>query len=76
VLIRLRVAERIVTLTQRVAQLEGVIPVCSYCKRIRRDDQMYEQMEAYIERHSLAVFSHGICPECMHKHFPEDQPLV
>lgn len=65
--IRLRVAERIISLTSRIRQLEGIIPICAYCKRIRRDDQVYQQMEAYIEEHSLAVFSHGICPDCMAK---------
>ena len=66
--IRLAVAERIVTLTKRVKQLEGIIPICSYCKRVRRDDNVYEQMEAYIQENSKAVFSHGICEDCMKKH--------
>lgn len=65
--VRLRVAERIVNLTTQIKQLEGIIPICAYCKRIRRDDQVYQQMEQYIEEHSLAMFSHGICPECVDK---------
>lgn len=64
---RLRVAERIVGLTARVKQLEGIIPICAYCRRIQRDDKVYEKMEVYIQSHSSAVFSHGICPECMEK---------
>lgn len=65
--VRLRVAERIVNLTTQIKQLEGIIPICAYCKRIRRDDEVYQQMESYIEEHSLAMFSHGICPECVVK---------
>ena len=44
--------------------LRGIIPICSYCKRIRDDDDSWEQMEAYIDSHSEAQFSHGLCPEC------------
>jgi phosphoserine phosphatase RsbU/P len=67
---RLRVAERILGLTTQVRQLEGLISICSYCNRIRQDDNVYEKIEDYIEKHSQAVFSHGICPECVKKHFP------
>ena len=67
--IRLRVAQRIVDLTGRVRRLEGIVPVCSYCRRIRRDDNVYQQMEAYIQAHTDALFSHGICPDCMKKEF-------
>jgi len=69
--IRLRVAERIASLTTQVRQLEGLIPVCSYCRRVRKDDDAYQHMEAYITEHSGVRFSHGICPECELKHFPE-----
>jgi PleD family two-component response regulator len=68
---RLRVAERILNLTSQVQQLEGLINICSYCKRIRQDNNVYEMIEEYIEKHSQAVFSHGICPECALKHFPQ-----
>lgn len=48
-----------------VRQLSGLLPICSYCKRIRRDDgHSWQQLEAYLSEHSEAEFSHGICPEC------------
>jgi hypothetical protein len=48
----------------KVKQLEGIIPICSYCKKIRDDEESWHQMESYISEHSEALFSHGICPEC------------
>lgn len=51
----------------KVKQLEGIIPICMYCKKIRNDQESWEQMEAYIMEHSEAHFSHGICPECFKK---------
>src|SRR6266511_2776707 len=47
-----------------VKQLQGMLPICSYCKKIRNDEDSWEQMESYISEHSSATFSHGICPEC------------
>lgn len=48
----------------KVKQLEGIIPICSYCKKIRNDKESWQQLEIYITEHSEALFSHGICPEC------------
>ena len=48
----------------RMKRLEGVIPICSYCKKIRTELKSWEQMEGYISEHSDAVFSHGVCPHC------------
>lgn len=48
----------------RVKQLEGIIPICMYCKKIRDDEQSWHQLEQYITNHSEALFSHGICPDC------------
>ena len=47
-----------------VKQLSGLLPICSYCKRIRRDGNYWQQLEAYLSEHSEAEFSHGVCPEC------------
>jgi DNA-binding response OmpR family regulator len=49
----------------RVKQLEGIIPICMYCKRIRDDQSSWQQLEEYISEHSEAHFSHGICPHCV-----------
>lgn len=65
-----RLAERVVELEaalSKVRQLEGFLPICSYCKRIRSDQDCWEQMERYISQHSNAQFSHGICPSCFEK---------
>jgi len=47
-----------------VKLLEGFLPICMYCKKIRKDDNAWQQLESYISQHSEAKFSHGICPEC------------
>lgn len=54
-----------------ISALQGIIPICSYCKNIRDDSGYWEQVEVYMQRRSQAEFSHGICPECAQKHFPE-----
>jgi CheY-like chemotaxis protein len=62
-----KLAERVVELQAALAnvkQLSGLLPICSYCKRIRGDDQYWQQVEGYIAAHSDAQFSHGICPTC------------
>lgn len=47
-----------------VRQLQGLLPICAYCKRIRNDGNYWEQLETYLSEHSEATFSHGICPAC------------
>jgi phosphoserine phosphatase RsbU/P len=47
-----------------VKQLQGILPICCYCKKIRNDGQYWERVEDYIARHSGVDFSHGICPDC------------
>jgi PAS domain S-box-containing protein len=54
-------------LESQLKQLRGIIPICSYCKKIRDDDQSWQQLEQYISAHSDALFSHGICPVCFAK---------
>ncbi|MDD2898423.1 MAG: response regulator [Desulfuromonadaceae bacterium] len=49
----------------RVKHLEGIIPICMYCKKIRDDQNTWNQLEQYISEHSEAKFSHGICPKCV-----------
>ena len=69
--IRLRVAERIVLLTERVRSLEGILPMCAYCRRIRDERGKYQGLEEYVSAKTPAQFSHGVCPECAKKHFPD-----
>lgn len=63
----LRLIEELATTLNEVKTLQGLIPICSYCKSIRNDDGYWGQIEQYIQAHSKATFSHGICPECEKK---------
>jgi DNA-binding response OmpR family regulator len=65
---RLRVAQRILGLQTAVRQLEGLLPICSYCKKIRDEQEHWCQVEDYVTRKTEATFSHGICPECYERH--------
>jgi sigma-B regulation protein RsbU (phosphoserine phosphatase) len=65
---RLRVAERILNLQAEVKQLEGLLPICAYCKKIKDEESKWQHMETYISRRTEANFSHGICPDCYEKH--------
>jgi hypothetical protein len=51
----------------QVKRLEGIIPICMYCKKIRDDRKSWHQLEQYITENSEARFSHGVCPECREK---------
>ncbi|MBF0509502.1 MAG: hypothetical protein HQK57_11325, partial [Deltaproteobacteria bacterium] len=55
----------------KVIELEGILPICSFCKKIRDNDGCWQVMESYIGHHSHAQFSHSLCPECAMKHYPE-----
>jgi CheY-like chemotaxis protein len=55
----------------RVKLLSGLLPVCASCKNIRNEMGHWQKIEAYISEHSEAEFSHGVCPECTHKLYPE-----
>ena len=54
-----------------IKTLQDFIPICSYCKRIRDDQNYWNQLEGYLQAHSEIQFSHGICPDCLEQHFPE-----
>ena len=54
-----------------IKTLRGILPICSSCKKIRDDEGYWNQLETYIQEHSEAVFSHGLCPECAKKLYPE-----
>jgi DNA-binding response OmpR family regulator len=64
-------AERVAELERTLAQvkrLQGLIPICAWCKRVRNDANYWQQVEEYIGQHSGARFSHGICPQCFADH--------
>lgn len=52
-------------LLAEVRQLEGLLPICAWCKKVRNDQGYWQQIEAYVSQHSKADWTHGICPECM-----------
>ena len=67
--------ERLVASLQQaladVKTLSGLLPICSYCKKIRDDGNFWHNVESYMTEHSEITFSHGMCPDCMRKHHPE-----
>ena len=74
---RIHVGQRTIGLMANIKRLTGLLPICSYCKRIRSDHDYWEQVESYLADHTDAQFSHGICPSCLAKAMGElDQPAV
>ena len=68
--LQLELAERVKELEAAIAhvkQLQGLLPICCYCKKIRDDRNYWHEVESYISQHSQAKFTHGICPECYQK---------
>jgi hypothetical protein len=55
----------------KVKTLRGLIPICASCKRIRDDKRYWNQIEAHLRKHSDADFSHGFCPECIGRLYPD-----
>jgi len=53
-----------------VKQLQGLLPICMFCKKIRDDSDTWHRLETYIERNSEALFSHSLCEECRREHYP------
>ena len=66
-----RVSWQAKKLEVKVKTLEGILPICASCKRIRNEKGEYEQIESYITDHSDALFSHSICQDCAKKLYPE-----
>ncbi|MEW6432982.1 MAG: response regulator [Myxococcota bacterium] len=83
---RLRTGERIVQLERTLAsrlreleatiehvhELQGMLPICIHCKRIRNQEQIWEKVESYFEKRAGAKFSHALCSECLEAHYPDD----
>lgn len=64
---RLRVAERILKYTAEIRQLQEMIPICSYCHKVRDEHDYWDRVESYIQKETGSRFSHGACPECYEK---------
>jgi DNA-binding response OmpR family regulator len=70
VLLQREVAGRVAELEEALAHVEelhGILPICSYCKRVRSDADSWHGIEEYVSAHSAARFSHGVCPQCVEK---------
>ena len=65
--IKLFVAQRILSLETQVITLEGLLPMCSYCKNVRNSDDSWEEVESYVSMRSNAQFTSAYCPECEQK---------
>ncbi|MBN1812515.1 MAG: GAF domain-containing protein, partial [Anaerolineae bacterium] len=61
-------------LKERISEiktLRGILPICSFCKKIRDDEGYWQTVETYLREHSEAEFSHGLCLDCLKEHYPE-----
>lgn len=56
---------------EEIKVLSGLLPICSHCKSIRDDKGYWHEVETYVGKHTHAKFTHGVCPQCMKKHYPE-----
>jgi hypothetical protein len=64
-----RAAKRTSSMTKEISMLSGLLPICSYCKKIRDESNQWQPVERYVSSHSEAFFIHGICPECTEIYF-------
>lgn len=71
-----RVSAQLAKVGAELKAAHGLLPICSYCKGIRNDSGYWQAVEIYIKAHSDVEFSHGMCPECAHKNFPEIFPTI
>jgi hypothetical protein len=60
-----RLNEELSEALAKVKHLRGLLPICGHCKKIRNDTGYWQRLESYLEEHSDAAFSHGICPDCL-----------
>ena len=57
----------------KIKTLSGLIPICAWCKKVRDDKGYWQNVEQYVKEHSQADFTHGMCPDCQKKYFPENE---
>lgn len=66
-----RLESELIEAGKEITELRGILPICAHCKKIRDDKGYWNQLEEYIQDRSDTQFSHGICPECAKKYYPE-----
>src|SRR6185312_3630958 len=73
---RLQLIEELTEALKHVKTLNGLLPICASCKKIRNDGGYWEQVETYIRSRSNAEFTHGICPDCVRLLYPEYESII
>jgi GAF domain-containing protein len=68
--------KRLVDYFEEIKILRGIVPMCSSCKKIRDAEGSWSEVEDYVSKHSEAQFSHGLCPDCLRKLYPEDADAI
>jgi hypothetical protein len=63
--------EKLQEALKHVQRLQGLLPICMFCHKIRTDQQSWQRIDLYISEHSEATFTHGLCPECAKNQFPQ-----
>jgi len=63
--------KELINAISEIKRLRGIIPICASCKKIRDDSGFWHQVEVYVRDHSEAIFSHGVCPDCEKKLYPD-----
>lgn len=66
-----RLMSELETSLAEVKELRGILPICSFCRKVRDDEYFWHTVESYIEVHTDSRFSHGVCPDCVKTHYPE-----
>jgi CheY-like chemotaxis protein len=84
---RIKTGERIVDLQRALAKrvedleaslahvktLQGILPICMHCQKIRNDQESWQKIDSYIQEHTDAHFSHGLCPDCLEEFYPKSE---
>lgn len=73
---RERLIQELQTALANIKTLHGLLPICSACKKIRNDAGYWQSVEGYVQQHSEARFSHGLCPDCLRVYYPELEPVA
>ncbi len=68
---RLKLIEELTEALRNIKTLRGLLPICASCKKIRNDRGYWQKVETYISEHTNAAFTHGLCPECLERMYPE-----
>lgn len=60
----------------QIRDLQGLLPICMHCKNVRDDEDTWQRVDHYLARHTDAQFTHGLCPDCLEKHYPKEAPRL